>query len=449
MSKTPVEFRTSRVSWRLAALIAVLTAGCLWISFQYLEPLPPRRLTIASGPPHSLFHEHAERYREALEREGVTLVERMTEGAGENLLLLADSASGVDIAFVQGGQAQAPEARGIVMLASLHYQPLWIFMRQGEEVDSLAALVGQRISTGMPGSGTHALAAPLLASNGVTSANATLVDLPTDRAQAALNARQIDAAVLVGGIRTPAVAAALSDHSLRLVSLAHADAYAQRYRYLTRRTLHAGAVAFAPPTPGQDVALVATEAMLAARADINPAIVNLLLETMRDAHDDQGFFEAPGEFPNTDQVDLPVSPDAVRHRRFGLSVLYRYMPFWVATLVERFIIIVLPLLAIVLPAVQLLPHAVAWWIRSKIYRWYGELALLEREVMSTPVDPPIDRWLADLQRIQRAAERINPPAKFASETYTLREHIRLVRDAVLAKALAASPSNRAVDLPRT
>lgn len=442
MNRTSGDLHIGRVSWRRAALIALLTALCLWISFQYLEPLPPRRLTIATGPSYSLFHEHAERYREALEREGVVLVERATEGAGENLRLLADRASGVDIAFVQGGQAQAREAKEIVMLASLHYQLLWIFMRQGEEVDTLAALAGKRISTGMPGSGTHVLAAPLLAASGVTSTNSTLIDLPTDRAQAALDARQIDAAMLVGGIRTPAVAAALSDQSLRLVSLVHADAYAQRYRYLARRTLYAGAVAFVPPTPSRDVALVATEAMLAAREDINPAIVNLLLETMRDVHDDQGFFETPGEFPNTDQVDLPVSPDAVRHRRFGPSVLYRYMPFWVATLVERFIIIVLPLLAILLPTVRLLPHVVAWWVRSKIYRWYGELALLEREVISSADAPPIDRWLADLQRIQRAAERINPPARFASETYTLREHIRLVRDAVLARAVGASPSNR-------
>jgi TRAP transporter TAXI family solute receptor len=440
MLRTPSDLRPARVSWRAATLIGLLTAGSLWISFQYLEPLPPRRLTIASGPKSSLFHAHAERYREALEREGVELVERVTEGAGENLLLLADAASGVDIAFLQGGQAQEPEAKNLVMLASLHYQPLWMFMRQGEEVDTLAALAGKRISTGMPGSGTHALAAPLLASSGVTSSNSTLVDLPTDRAQAALNARQIDAAMLVGGVRTPAVQAALTDQSLRLLSLVHADAYAQRYRYLTRRTLYAGAVELVPPTPGRDVALVATEAMLASRADINPAIVNLLLETLRDVHDDQGFFEAPGEFPNTDQVDLPVSPDAVRHRRFGPSVLYRYMPFWAATLVERFIIIVLPLLAIVLPAIQLLPHVVAWWVRSKIYRWYGELALLEREVISNPEAPPIDRWLADLQRIQRAAERINPPARFASEAYTLREHIRLVREAVLAKAAAGSPA---------
>ena len=104
-----------------------------------------------------------------------------------------------------------------------------------------------------------------------------------------------------------------------LESLAHASAYPQRFSYLTRRTLHAGAVSFKPVLPSQDVALIATEAMLASRAGLHPAIVNLLLETIRDEHDDQGYFEAPGEFPNVEQVDLPVSPDAVRRKHFGPS----------------------------------------------------------------------------------------------------------------------------------
>jgi TRAP transporter TAXI family solute receptor len=422
--------------WRFFALIAALAIGCLWLSFLYLQPLPPRTLTIASGPHYSLFHQHAERYREALKKEGVTLVERVTEGAGENLALLANPSSGVDIAFLQGGQAGSDEAKSLVMIASLYYQPLWIFVRRGEEIDSLSALAGRTISTGMPGSGTHALAAPLLAANGVTAENAKLVDLPTDRVQAALNARLIDAALIVGGAQLPAVTAALQDSTLVPISLAQADAYPQRYRYLTRRTLHAGTIRFKPLAPERDIALVATEAMLAAREDINPAIVNLLLEVLRDEHDDQGFFEAPGEFPNVDQVDLRVSPDAVRHRRFGPSLLYRFLPFWAATMVERFIIIVLPLLAVLVPIMRLLPAVVAWRVRSKIYRWYGELALLEREVATRSDSPPIEKWLTDLQRIERAAERVSPPANYASEVYTLREHIEFVRRAVLVRAAA-------------
>jgi hypothetical protein len=52
--------------------------------------------------------------------------------------------------------------------------------------------------------------------------------------------------------------------------------------------------------------------------------------------------------------------------------------------------------------------------------------------------PPTERWLSDLERIQRSAERVATPASLASEAYTLREHIDLVRRAVMAKAAATA-----------
>ena len=423
-----------RRTWRIGLFVGVLAAACLWLSFQFIEPIPPRQIVLASGPESSLYHQHAERYKELMARHGVTVVERMTEGAGENLRLLGDPSSGVDIGFVQGGQAGTAEAKGVVMLASLYYQPLWIFVRRGERIDSLAALAGKTVAMGMPGSGTNTLAAPLLAANGVTENNAKLVRIPTHRSRLAVQTGEVDVALMVGGVRTTAVTEALAAPTLELVSLAQADAYPQRYPYLSRRTLYAGAVSFVPNVPSRDIALITTEAMLAARDTVHPAIVNLLLETIRDEHDDQGYFEAPGEFPNVEQVDLPVSPDAIRHKRFGPSLLYRYLPFWVATFVERFIIIVLPLLVVVVPVVQRLPQFLNWRARSRIYRWYGELTLLEREVELERGTLPIEKWLADLDRIERAAEHTKTPASFASESYTLREHINLVRRAVLAKA---------------
>ena len=426
-----------RAVLRTLVLGALLASACIWLSFRFLDPIPPRKIVLASGPESGLYHRQAQRYKEALAAQGMTLEERMTEGAGENYRLLLDPKSGVDIAFVQGGLATFPEANSVVMVASLYYEPLWVFVRRGEQIDALATLAGKRISMGMPGSGTNALATPLLVASGVTAANSKMVRVPNDRALAELKGHDVDAALMVGGVRTPTIRAALTDPALELVSLAQADAYPQRYSFLTRRTLHAGAIEFTPVTPARDIALISTEAMLAARDDVHPAIVNLLLELIRDEHDDQGYFEAPNEFPNVDQVDLRVSPDAIRHRRFGPSLLYRYLPFWVATFVERFIIIVVPLLVVMVPLIKFLPQVMRWRVRSRIYRWYGELTLLERDVRSRKSDLPVERWLSDLERIQRGVERVTTPASFASEAYTLREHIDLVRRAVLARAAAA------------
>jgi TRAP-type uncharacterized transport system substrate-binding protein len=434
MSLTDLLILSRRDLLRTALTGALVAAACLSVSFLFLEPIPPRKLVLASGPEFSLHHEQALRYRDALAREGVTIEERITEGAGENLRLLLDPKSGVDIAFVPGGLANPPATDRLVMVASLYYEPLWIFVRRGETVDSLAALAGKRVATGLPGSGTHAIALPLLAASKVTEANTKLVPIPANRSRDALKNGEVDAVLMVSSVRMGAFVEALADPALEVVSLAEAEAYPRRFPFLTRRTLPAGAISFVPLVPPREVALVSTEAMLVARDDLHPAITHLLLESIRDEHDDQGVFEAANEFPNVEQVDLRVSPDAIRHKRFGPNLAYRYLPFWVASFIERFIIIVVPLLVVLLPMLNYLPQFLRWRVRSHIYRWYGEMALLEQDVHARQGELPIKRWLEDLDRIQHAAEQVSTPESFASEVYTLREHIDLVRRAVLAKA---------------
>ena len=144
----------------------------------------------------------------------------------------------------------------------------------------------------------------------------------------------------------------------------------------------------------------------------------------------------------TAQVDdIAVSPYADQHHRFGPSFLYRYLPFWLATYAERALILIIPLVVILIPLMNLLPQLLRWRVRSRIYRWYGKLALLERDVATRQGTLPIEKWLQDLDRVEHAVEHIHAPASFASEAYTLREHIGLVRRTVLAKAGAsASPA---------
>jgi hypothetical protein len=159
----------------------------------------------------------------------------------------------------------------------------------------------------------------------------------------------------------------------------------------------------------------------------------LLVDAASEIHGKQGLFEQAGEFPGTTQVDLRVSTDADQHKRFGRSFLYQYLPFWVATLAERAIIILLPLAAVLLPLFHYFPQLRRWHVRSRVYRWYGELALLERDVAARTGALPTEKWLADLERIERAVARRHTPAGFASEAYTLREHIGLVRRAIIAR----------------
>jgi len=282
----------------------------------------------------------------------------------------------------------------------------------------------------------------LLQATNVTPANSRLVPLGGTEALRALQSGDVDAAIFVGSTTSPIIWQALHDDSLKLMSLEDSDAYTRRFTYLTRLTLPAGAIDLSyRRIPPQPVTLVATKTMLVARDDLPSPLVDLLLDAARELHSKQGYFETAREFPSTSPVDIPVSADADRHLRFGASLLHRYLPFWIATLSERLVVVVLPLLVIFIPLINFMPQLVRWRVRSRIYRWYGELKLLERDVERRTGTLPIERWLADLDRIERAAEHIKTPASFASESYTLREHIGLVRRAVMEKARGAIATN--------
>jgi hypothetical protein len=217
-----------------------------------------------------------------------------------------------------------------------------------------------------------------------------------------------------------------------------ADAYVRRVPYVTRLTLPQGTIDLAGNVPPHEVTLIGTTAMLVARDGFPTALTNLLVDTAQEVHSGKGYFEAAGEFPAITRVDFPVSEDAERHKRFGPSFLHRLFPYWIATIMERLIIVVVPLLVIIVPLFNLLPQVLRWRVRSRIFRSYGELKLLERDVNERTGTLPISQWLADLDRIERDAVNLKTPVSYASEAYTLREHIGLVRRAVLAKAASSS-----------
>ena len=436
-------YRHNRV--RVVVLVAALVIAVLWVSAQFLQPGPSRRIVLASGAEGGIYHQYALRYKEILGREGVKVDLRMTGGAGDNLRLLLDPKSGVDVAFMQGGVATSPEADRLVMLASLYYEPLWIFYRDAATLSQIRQLYGKRIAIGIMGSGTRALVAQLFEAQGLSVAgdigrgNTDLVELGGGDALRALKAGEIDAVLYVGGTATPTIQQALRDPVIKLMNLTHADAYPRRLPFLTKLTLPYGTIDLAINLPDEDVTMIGTKAMLVARDDLHPALINLLIDAAREIHGRQGYFEAADEFPGTAQVgDIPVSPYADQHRRFGPSFLYNYLPFWLATYAERALILIVPLVVILVPLVNLLPQVLRWRVRSRIYRWYGELALLERDVATRHGTLPIEKWLQDLDRIEEAVEHIHTPASFASEAYTLREHIGLVRRAILAKAGASA-----------
>ena len=417
----------------LATIVLTMIAVSVLAVTYVLETAPSRHIVLASGLEDGLLHQYARRYIEILARSGVTVEERITNGPADNLRLLQDPKSGVDIGFTQGGLARTSDTSNVVMLASLYYVPLWIFHRKAEPLNFVNELRDRKVAVGVTGSGARSLSGSIFELNGLSSDNVKMQPLSNISALLALRSGDVDAAIFVDGADNPAVWNALRDPALSLLSYNRAEAYRRRLNFISTLKLPQGVIDLADNIPEKEVDLIGTKEMLAARKDLHPAVTHLLIDAAREIHGRQGLFEDAGEFPSTTQVDLAVSTDADQHRRFGRTILYQYLPFWVAALGERSIVVLLPLAAILFPLFHYLPQIVRWHVRSRVFRWYGELALLERDVAARTGDLPIDKWLADLMRIEDAVARLHTPTGFASEAYTLREHVHLVRDAIIAR----------------
>ena len=433
MIRESMELLTRRDIVRVGLLLTLLLAVGGWSAWKFLEQATPRHIVLASGAADGRYHYYAQRYRQILARDGVVVEERLTAGAAENLELLLDPKSGVDVAFSMGGVGTA-ESGPVEMLATLYYEPLWVFHRGGVDIDQLNQMLFKRLAVGLPGSGTRKFAEALLAANGLTRFNTDQRLMGNLEALRAMQRDEIDIALMVGPVQTPAIWQALHDPSIQLMGIVRDEAYARRFPYIVRLKLPAGTVELAQNIPAEDVTLIGTKAMLVARDGLPPALINLLLDAAHEIHGGQGYFEVADEFPSTARVDIEVSAAAQRHKQFGPNLLHRYMPFWVATFLERLIILVVPLLVILIPLMNYLPQALRWRMRARVYRWYGELKMLEREVAAHEGTPPIEKWLRHLDRIERAAQEIKTPVSLASEAYTLREHVALVRRAIMSKA---------------
>jgi hypothetical protein len=432
-------FRLRDLALRDLLLIGVpalaLIAGGFWLAAQFIRPAPPDFLVMSTGAPGGAYEAFAARYKPLLAAQGIELRERPSAGAVENLKRLLDPHEEVDVGLVQGGLGLGMDAEGLVSLGSFYHEPLWVFYRGGETLDQLVKLRGKRIAIGGEGSGTRRLALELLEASGVPANDRRTRLLPLGglAAVAALAKGEVDAVFLVGPAQSGAVWSALYTPEVRLMSFAHAGAYVRRFPFLARLVLPRGGIDLQRDIPAADVELVAPMATIAAREGTHPALIDLLLQAAVQVHGGPGLFQRPGEFPNARTVDFPLSKEADRFYKSGTRLFQRYMPFWLATLIERTLVLLIPLVAIVLPVMRFAPALYGWRARSRVYKWYGQLKFLERELDEDPAARTRAEWLAELERIEEHVHRVATPLAFANLLYTLREHIALVEAKVLKK----------------
>lgn len=422
-------------------LLLVVVAG-FWLASRYIQPAPPDTLVLATGGPGGAYQRFGAAYKDVLAGHGIRLVEETTAGSTDNLARLRDPAQTIDAAFVQGGTARVQEGDALFSLGGIYNEPLWIFYRaelapHGRDLTRLADLKGRRIAIGGAGSGTRHLAQELLFINQIDGDNTRLLDTGGLALAEAFAGREIDAAFIVGPTESATVWTLLHTPGLKLMSLAHAEAYNRHFPYLSHLVLPRGAIDMATDLPPRDVDLLAATATLVVRESTHPALIDLLMQALSETHGESGIFQKPGEFPRAVSADFPLSPEAQRYYKSGKPWLQRYLPFWAATLVDRMVVLLIPLFAVMIPLMKVAPGLYTWRIRSRIYRRYGELKFIEAELEADPAHLTRAEWHQRVDAIERDVNHLAMPLAYTDMLYTLRMHIGVVRKAIDRNATAA------------
>jgi len=408
----------------ITALAVLLVAGALWLTYQFVEPAPPDRLRIAAGSPQGAYHAFAVELAEAFASENITLEVLETEGSVDNLARL--EAGEVEIAFVQSGLADAADHPDLEGLASLYFEPLWVFSTRAPPPERIADLAGLRVAVGPEGSGTRRVALQLLATNGIESDALTLEPTSGPEAVEALLAGRLDAAFTISSAEGAMVRSLLGADGVTLMDFARAEAYARRYPFFTSLTLPAGVIDLARDLPRRDVTLVAVAATLVAHEDLHPALADLALQAAGRVSARSTLFSDARRFPSADFLDFSPSDEASRYYKYGVPFLQRYLPFWAANLIDRLKLLALPLVALLLPLSRLLPPAYRWSVRKKVFRWYREVQRIDLRASDDTRRPSLEACLAELERIEDDAREVEVPLAYAHELYALRQHIDLL-----------------------
>jgi TRAP-type uncharacterized transport system substrate-binding protein len=421
----------------------VLIGALCALAYVIVDPAPPRHVSIATGQENSAYEEFGKKYAAALGKDGIKTTLSRSLGSQDNLQRLNDGK--VDVAFVQSGSTNEAEAqrKGLVSLGSLFTEPVWLFLREPVKVTQLNQLKGLKINLGPEGTGIPKLFRQVLALNGVEPADLAISALENTPATVELLEGRIDGLVFSSGPDALLVQMLLQTPGIKLFNFDQAEAYSRRLPFLSHVVLPRGIVDLGRDLPPQDYHLIAPTATLVARANLHPALLELLVQAASEIHSGAGWFQQQGQFPSARYTEIPVAREAAKFYKDGAPLLQRYMPFWVANLFDRLWVVVVALAALIIPFSKVVPPLYVWRIKSRVYRWYGQLRSVEQALDEASDDGAsraqvCTELLKRLDEIEARVNRMSIPLAFADSLYGLRSHINFVRQRILTLKVAVA-----------
>jgi TRAP-type uncharacterized transport system substrate-binding protein len=455
LERMPRVIRNTLLSVRdlIAAAGPFLLLALLLLAGAYvlLDPAPPRRVVLATGPEQSDYAELGKRYAAELQRYGIEVVQKSTQGSSENRRLLHDPSQDVDFAFVRGGSSEAARAADevksgvpLVSLGSLYLEPIWLFYRteaakrlnREATLTQLAELRGWHVNVGARGGGVTGLMNKLLHASGIEREDLKQSRLAQTPAVVALLAGELDAIALAAAPESLMAQMLLQTPGLKLFEFAQAEAYARRLPFLSVAVLPRGVMNLGADLPARDLPVIAATTTLVARESTHPALLQLFVQAANKIHSGSGWLSRAGQFPSPQNTELPLAKEAERYYRNGPPLLQRYLPFWLANLIDRMWVALLSIIAVLIPLARVVPPLYQFRVRSRVFRWYRQLRDIEDSHRTNKVSPA--DLLDQVIKLDAKAQRVTVPLSYADELYSLRSHIHLVRERLAAATATSS-----------
>lgn len=402
--------------------IILLIVGAFYFTAQFIQPSPKKEITIATGSKTGNYYKTALEYKRLLEQDKVKVNIITSAGSIENIKLLKENKA--DIAFIQNGTITNEEAGNIKSLASIYYEPLWVFYKNdGYPIDYIIQFITKKVSIGKDGSGTRDLAIDILKDNGIDETNTTILDYDSNKAKDELLSGNIDAMFIVTSHNSSIVKELLEDPKINVLSFKRARAYSRKYTFLEALTLYEGTLDLYKNLPDENVNLLSTTANLVVNENFSEELKRLLLKKVIQVHNKKDLFAKAEQFPNSFNMQVKLDEEAKRYFEYGDTFLEKIFPYWIASNIDRLKILLIPLLTLLFPLFKGVFPLYNWSMRSKIYRWYDEVREIDNE-LETLDKAKLKEELEKLEKLRcEISKETKVPLSFMGEYYNLQLHL--------------------------
>ncbi len=413
---------------KLSKIWLVIAAILFIVIFAYIQvtkPAPKMSLTMATGAVGSDSYAYALSYKALLKSEGVELEIVPTNGSLDTIGYLHNKKA--DVGFVHSGILLNKREYQIESLASVYYEPLWVFYKNdGYKMNYLIEATGKNVGISITNDGTYDLANKLSEQNGLID-NVNTTYIQDEQALKYLQDDTIDIFITLATRNNPSIQALLDDPTIELMSIKRINAYTQKFDYLKPLKLYEGSIDLYKNIPSNDVNLLSTTQNLVAHNEVPGELIRIFLKKVNEIHSGQDFFQNSGEFINMGSVDAPMNDDAKLYIINGESWLEKIFPYWIASNIDRLKLLIIPIIWLIIPLFKSIIPLYILTTRARIFRWYDKLDAINKKLHNDSVDPKeLQKELDDLKA--QVDRKVDVPLSYKGEYYNLIVHLELLQN---------------------